>query len=442
YNLMIDGVDTDQAFGCGEHTYMIELIEDGEVVYTCWGDLFAEDKTDPVVECPDNTDEVTVDFDLQTLEGSIDGTENELVLDDYYCFQSFFEPAPGIAYNYDLVTFTVDPDLPATDVYNIQTASNIPGLIISLYQGEFNPDNPCENVLGGSEGAYFIDPFFGINAFFAQDYRIEMPLEPGQTYTLLLANTSFGATGDYVVGIVSDNGGTFSAPFSDPAPVAVTLPLLCEDVDLIEFETPQSWIVNAAGVLDFNATRDAFFGGSTAALNAFLDKLALGGVPLATDNCGPMVVTLSDDVSAAGDCGTITLTRTFSVADRYDGACIGAPRTDVCTQTITFNRPSVFDLIVPPFTAVIECDEDFPTDGDIGGPDDNPSASVTGYPFILTASGYVDLNDVYCNLGASYSDEPRINVCEGTYSLRREWNLIDWCDPANSFIYNQLIKVG
>ncbi|MGH1437781.1 MAG: hypothetical protein ACRBG0_25310, partial [Lewinella sp.] len=31
YNLLIDGVDTDQAFGCGEHTYMIELIEDGEV---------------------------------------------------------------------------------------------------------------------------------------------------------------------------------------------------------------------------------------------------------------------------------------------------------------------------------------------------------------------------------------------------------------------------
>ncbi|MGH1438379.1 MAG: hypothetical protein ACRBG0_28380, partial [Lewinella sp.] len=76
---------------------------------------------------------------------------------------------------------------------------------------------------------------------------------------------------------------------------------------------------------------------------------------------------------------------------------------------------------------VIECDEEFPTDGVTGGPDENPHASVTGYPFLLTAQGYVDLSQNYCNLGASYSDEPRINVCEGTYSFRREWNIIDWC---------------
>ncbi|MEL7425919.1 MAG: proprotein convertase P-domain-containing protein, partial [Bacteroidota bacterium] len=66
YNIMVDGMDTDQVVGCGDHTYMIELVEDGEVVYTCWGNLFAEDKTDPVVECPDDIDEITVEFDLQT----------------------------------------------------------------------------------------------------------------------------------------------------------------------------------------------------------------------------------------------------------------------------------------------------------------------------------------------------------------------------------------
>ena len=51
FNLTVDGTNSDVIFGCGEHTYMVELIEDGEVVYTCWGELFAEDKTDPTIDC-------------------------------------------------------------------------------------------------------------------------------------------------------------------------------------------------------------------------------------------------------------------------------------------------------------------------------------------------------------------------------------------------------
>ena len=431
YEFLVDGEDTDFVSGCGDHTYMITLFNAaGEEIYTCWGDIFAEDKTDPVVDCPDNTSTVLAEFDLQTLEGSIDGTEDEITLGDYSCFQSFFEPAPDFVYNYDLITFTVDPDLPQTDVYNIQTASNIPGLFITLFQGEFNEENPCENVLGGSEGAYFVDPF-GVNAFFAQDYRIELPLEPGQTYTLLVANTSFGTTGDYVVGIVSDNGGAFSAPFSAPAPVEVELPLYCDDLDLVEIFGQETYMVNADGSTVAGTMSDE--------LRAILD---LTGRPEISDNCGPVLVSVSDDVDTAGDCGDITITRTFSVSDRADGACVGAPRTAVCTQIITLTRPTVFDVILPPYTATIECDENFATDGATGGPDDNPHPSVSGYPFLLTASGYVDLAQTYCNLGASYSDEPRINVCEGSYKFRREWNIIDWCSPADNTIWDQFVKVG
>ena len=95
YEFLVDGEDTDFVSGCGDHTYMITLFNAaGEEIYTCWGDIFAEDKTDPVVDCPDNTSTVLAEFDLQTLEGSIDGTEDEITLGDYSCFQSFFEPAP------------------------------------------------------------------------------------------------------------------------------------------------------------------------------------------------------------------------------------------------------------------------------------------------------------------------------------------------------------
>ncbi|MEL6660891.1 MAG: hypothetical protein AAFR36_30815, partial [Bacteroidota bacterium] len=312
-------------------------------------------------------------------------------------------------------------------------ATNGFGSNFAIFQGGFNADNPCENILGGSDGAYFVDPFFGINALLDQDFRITLPLQAGQTYTILIADglADFGAGTDYVIGIVSDNGGTFSAPFSAPAPVEVSLPLFCEDLGLVQLLEPATYLVDANGA--------TIPGSMSAELRDILD---LTGRPDVSDNCGPVLVTVSDELTESGDCGDIIITRLFSVSDREDGICIGTPRTDECTQIITLSRPTIADLIIPPFTATIECDEDFPTDGEVGGPDDNPAASVTGYPFLLTASGYVDLDDNYCNLGASYSDEPRIEVCEGTYSFRREWNLIDWCNPDDNTTWDQFVKVG
>lgn len=100
------------------------------------------------------------------------------------------------------------------------------------------------------------------------------------------------------------------------------------------------------------------------------------------------------------------------------------------------------DVEFPPFAVSVECDENYPTDGALGGPDDNVAAALAGYPFIRSAAGFQDLNQSYCNIGASYSDEPRIVVCDGAFKYRREWNIIDWCDLGASGTLNQLIKVG
>ncbi|MBK8704936.1 MAG: hypothetical protein IPN33_16085 [Saprospiraceae bacterium] len=94
-------------------------------------------------------------------------------------------------------------------------------------------------------------------------------------------------------------------------------------------------------------------------------------------------------------------------------------------------------MILPPYTVFIECDESFPTD--ING---NPHPSVTGYPFLFTAFGIVELNDSYCNLAASYFDYPHADVCESTFKFRRQWTVFNWCAPSSSFTYNQIIKVG
>ena len=99
----------------------------------------------------------------------------------------------------------------------------------------------------------------------------------------------------------------------------------------------------------------------------------------------------------------------------------------------------------PPTTVPIECDEDVPLD-DNG----HPSPEVAGYPFVISAFGIHDLNDSYCNVGASYDDISVINVCESTVKIVRQWTIIDWCyvpgqdDLNNSPLvnYRQIIKWG
>jgi hypothetical protein len=172
--------------------------------------------------------------------------------------------------------------------------------------------------------------------------------------------------------------------------------------------------------------------------------LNLTGFPTVRDNCGDVRVTVSDVVAAAGDCGDVVITRTFRVVDRINNCTnsAGNAGTAFCTQTITFRKLTIEDLVLPPYTAPIECDEQFATDGNVGGPDNNPDADVTGYPWVITAFGFRNLDDDYCNIGASYSDEPRINVCTSAYKFRRQWNIIDWCNPGDSFEWDQFIKVG
>ena len=43
FNITVDGSNANRIIGCGDHTYMIEVIVADEVVYACWGDIFAED---------------------------------------------------------------------------------------------------------------------------------------------------------------------------------------------------------------------------------------------------------------------------------------------------------------------------------------------------------------------------------------------------------------
>ncbi|MEM1214468.1 MAG: PKD domain-containing protein, partial [Bacteroidota bacterium] len=441
----INDTNSDQVVGCGDHTYMVVLREDGEDIYTCWGNLFAEDKTAPEIEvCPADTDEVTVTTPAQQASGTLATTDPTINLANFGCFQDFFSPDDG-QHEYDLVSFTVS----AADIYTFFVGSaDAINTNFAIFQGDFNPDNPCENIIGSTENGFLDDGGVTIPI-----YQISLPLIEDQTYTILVSNRFAGSLGAWNVNVYSEAGGLLN-DYGITGTIDLTRDLLCTDLeDGIQFAFPQSWILNADGSLDYDTTSDEFFDGPDNVvegpgqddlLDAFLAKLGFTGIPTITDNCGQILVTVSDVLSEEGDCGELTLTRTFTATDRYDNCTdsFGDAATVVCTQIITARRPTLNDLVFPPFTATIECDEQFATDGAVGGPDDNPAASVTGHPFVRSAFGFKPLEPNFCNIGASYSDEPRIVVCEGTYKYRREWNLIDWCNPNDNEIYDQFIKVG
>ncbi|WP_367390569.1 choice-of-anchor I family protein [Lewinella sp. LCG006] len=425
----VDGGNTAVISGCGAHTYSVDVFVAGEIVYTCWGNLFAEDKTNPVVTCPANKSTVTQDYAAHQASGNLNAADATLNFNNYSCLNQGFL-ADGV-HNYDVVTFTTPDFAIPVDVYTILMETAWGDGSMFLFQGGFDPTAPCENLIGSSDDAFVP----GGNPF-DPALRLSLPLLPNTTYTLVLTNWLTTQFGNWTVSIYSDNNTGVSGPEFTPVNITDTRDLVCDDINFIRFQTPQSWIASADGTLNFTATRNTFFGGSTAALNAFIAKVNLTGFPVVSDNCGPVKVTLSDAVSSAGDCGDVTLTRTFTVSDRYDGACVGAPRVVACTQTITFRKPTIGDLVFPPFVAPLECDENFAVDAN-----GNPHPSASGYPWLRTAFGFYDLDQIYCNIGASYSDEPRITVCEGTYKLRREWNIIDWCNPGGSGTLQQLIKV-
>ncbi len=373
--------------GPGTYNFEITLAEGVSGNFTtCWGTVTAEDKTAPTIDCPADTEVATVTEDVQMISGELTAGDPQLETANYSCLLDAFNPPAGLHY-YDTYTFTVTQ----SDVFTFDLLTGWNDGAMALFQSGFNPADPCQNVIGFSD-----DAFAAGQAPFDPLLRLALPLQAGQTYTLLVTSWPPDQTGDYEVAVISDGAGLLTG--YEVVSQTFERELICDDFDQI-FNQPNS--------------------------------MAFVGEPTVADNCtDPPAISFTDTFSAGGDCGEVVITRTFITEDE-------AGLTAGCTQEITLRKPTLADVTLPPFTAYLECDESFPTDGN-----GNPSPTVTGYPFLQTAFGVEDLDQTYCNLAASYADQERIEVCEGTYKLVREWTVLDWCAPGASFIYTQIIKVG
>ncbi|MEM1214941.1 MAG: SdrD B-like domain-containing protein, partial [Bacteroidota bacterium] len=256
--------------------------------------------------------------------------------------------------------------------------------------------------------------------------------------TSLLPNTPGFPCWGYI------NARDVSAPvIACPADVSMatnalgTADFYCTDVDQLLLTQPTDYVIDGAGNLVQIAPN----------LQAILN---VTGYPTILDGCDNVLVTVSDELVENGDCGTLSILRSFVAEDKFGSVCTGTPNSSVvCTQTITFTRPTLADVVLPPSVVELDC-SDFSGELNPTPIQISDALDVLSHPAIFAffdadpSTVEFDpelLNQVYCNLNASYSDLPRVNSCGQTYSFIREWYIFDKCDLSSNIEFSQLVKI-
>ncbi|HMQ48656.1 MAG TPA: T9SS type A sorting domain-containing protein [Saprospiraceae bacterium] len=386
FNPGLPGFDPSAVIKNWQFTYTDWALSDFE---PCWGYIDAQDLIPPSLQCPPTADEVQIYEQVQVLQGNLDSSDPQINTAIYSCLIENFN-ANGLRY-YELIELNIS----TSDYYTFALVSDFSSGDgdMALFQGVFDPENPCSNILAQADVPQAGNPFpGGLSDPFV---RITLPLQAGNTYWLLTTSDEPGATGDYQYIVFSDDNGQLAGVSQTALPI--TYPLFCGDVALIQSHP---------------------------------DSLSWTGEPIYADNCSAVDLNVLNVFENAPDCGVPYILRFFIAYDAKGNST-------TCNQRINFRQPTISDVSLPPATVPIECDEVFPTD-----PFGNPAPEFTGYPFIVTASGIVDLNDSYCSIGATYEDGPLIDVCPLSYKFIRTWNIIDWCNPGQSINYFQIIKIG
>lgn len=381
------------------------------VGYSCrhlWGYVQLEDKTGAVVAyCPSEVYTACVEKEVQKITGTIpayDDVSEEVV--NFGAYSCFIEDGrlPSCDRTYDLTPFQVDK----TDIYTFELSmAENPGLM-AIYEGSFDREYPCENIIGQSDVTVFSDAIFPTDGRLEARVRMVFPMEEGVTYYLLTTHAQCEEEEeDYSYTVYGDNGGKLVGITPQTEEVCYTL--LCDDVP---------YIMNQPESVEYLPS------------------------PIFTDNCTSQTdldVRFEDQLFEEGDCGGLYIVRTWTARDEAGN------EEAVCEQTIYFRRPTLSDVYKPTRTVPIDCDETYPT-----LPNGNPHPDHTGYPYVVSAFGIHDLKESFCNVGADYTDIARIDVCDNSYKIVRQWTLVDWCDvgdqdqlnndPLNNF--RQVLKIG
>ena len=151
----------------------------------------------------------------------------------------------------------------------------------------------------------------------------------------------------------------------------------------------------------------------------------LAALPTVTD-CQNFSLSYIDSEVAQNCASGLTqiITRKWTAMD-------ASGNSSTCEQTIGLLRPTLADVTLAPnydgFAApAFNCTSAYPT------PDWIESQGLQGYPYVFGQSNG-------CNINWEFHDV-KINVCDGSYILRRDWTIVDWC-TGNKIFPSQVIKV-
>lgn len=425
--------------------YIVKDISNGN---TCWGHVRVEDKTPPTLVCPEATDYATNTVYSNILSGTLSNTDATFKRRDFTCWLSGQTPDQGQFY-FDTLSFQVAKN----GIYNfvlLNDFSKSQDAAGAIFQGSFQKEYPCQNIVAFTESGNVIanrqvlGDFLSRSPIFQQQYpwvagtfqpfiRIQLELKQNQTYYLVTTSLKPEDTGNYLWLVGRDDiTQTPNTEILKGKPV-YELPwvsnLICDDVDKIKLNGEQCYTTDADGVILQISDKLKKTLQLTGYPHNGLIELTRGGS--VEDNCGDITVCVKDIVQLPnGSCGATVVKRTFTAKDKIGN-------TNACMQLITVRQPSALEVVLPNYTAYIECDEQFPVDST-----GYPHPSVTGYPFVKTAFGLRDLKQSFCSLSATYVNKAEVQICDRAYSFLREWTIYDWCNPGNTFIYNQLVKVG
>jgi hypothetical protein len=504
--------------GEGQWMYGIYTqLANGQWDLYCWGRFSTEDKVDPGFVGWSDGDALFAQYGtyrkVKYATWSDALNEGSFQPHLWSCWQSTNHGSEGFTWpndalrTFDTLRFTASKSgiltIIGSSILNTGTSGAAFDPVMALYgKSGFDKDNPCQHLIGFAESTFIPNPLAGLGYsdeleesdlsgsgadgldIFAPWLlhthpmaRMEVKLEAGQSYTLLITHRAelMGSADFEVYFMLNDYEGGSAVVSSAGLGVDSTyayFDFLCADVETV--------MMKAEHVV----SQDRYTGGTRSEMAGYLGNSNLGStwyeigqallgqrgrldtswidlgaynitgnlmdsmlygygfMPMVVENCQEWEVRITDSYARFGDCGydegglveglniSGMITRKFIVRDK-------GTKTDTDTAYIElyFRNPSLYDVRLPNYHVSIECDE---------AGEGLPGPSVTGYPFVSTLTGFLDLtpNNALCNLSAGYEDEAPVKGCSDNYSFRRTWTVYDWCRPGTTVIYHQLIQVG
>ena len=376
-------------------TYQVR-VTDPETGNKCWGNVKIEDKIPPVLECVDkllpcnfNTDPNYFETATLTLKYSgdeslplsvPDNTEREIEI-------NVNAPAGAVINDVDF-ELRVDGDV---WFGNIDVELESPsGTVLQVWQDVGGCTGPLWARFDdeGSTALTCVDFTTGANAFIPFGFGV------------LSVFDNEDPNGTWKVRVADDDG------FGDQNTWTVA-----------------NLYINMTGTLNACLPNGLVIGE-----NAFPNGTNTYVVPAGyLDACSDVTLTYIDTENEQ-DCEsglTATIARKWTATD-------ASGNKSTCTQYIDLLRPTIVDVVVPPDydgidAPAISCaDNAYPT------PEWLEGVGLQGGPYVFGAPEG-------CSIGWDY-DDIVIDVCDGTYKIRRVWTLIDWCS-GEGYEHNQILKV-